>query len=179
MKRFAFFAGLLLCGGTCAATQAQSPDSLKACARLSNEAERLACYDAAIAASDSVIAAEIAARKREAMLREAEAKRAAEAKAAQTKVDSFGANNLPPSRQPEKMSDTPDKLTAKIESLSYNQLGYLSVRLDNGQSWSQTESYSLPKIIVGDEVEIKRGALGSYRMRLLRANRVIRVLRKR
>jgi hypothetical protein len=179
MKRFGFLGAVAVFGWTSTAAQAQNLDALKACARLSNESTRLACYDGAVVALDAALAGEIAARKKEAEVRLAEERKLAEAKAAQAKLDSFGANNLPPGRQPETRVESPKDLKAKIDVVSYDPYKNLVALLDNGQTWIQTESLTLPKVKENDEVEIKRGALGGYRMTILRMNRSFSVQRKR
>jgi hypothetical protein len=179
MNRFTFSIGLLF-GTLCStAVQAQNLDGMKACARISNETARLNCYDTAVVAIDAALAAEIAARKQEMLAQQAEDKRLAKDKAAQDKVDNFGANNLPSEKRPSARVEMPDSLDAKIEVASYNALGNLVALLDNGQTWIQTETITLPRIKTGDEVKIKRGALGSYRMVIVRMNRAIPVKRRR
>jgi hypothetical protein len=178
MNRTGFIAALFLSGWANAA-YAQNLDALKACARISDEAARLSCYDGAVVALDAALASEIVARKKEADARQADAKKLAEAKAAQAKVDSFGANNLPPERQPEVSVEAPKNLVAKIEVVAYDPYKNLVALLDNGQTWVQTETRTMPTVRVGDEAEIERGALGSYRMTIRRLNRSFLVKRKR
>jgi hypothetical protein len=179
MKRCGFLISVALLCWTSTGAQAQNLDALKACARISSETARLTCYDGAVVTLDAALASEIAARKKEAEMRLAEETRLAEAKAAQAKIDNFGANNLPPERQPEIRTETAKELSAKIEVVSYNPLKNLVVLLDNGQTWVQTESRTMPTIRLGDEVQISRGALGSYQMIIKRMNRSFRVQRKR
>jgi hypothetical protein len=179
MKRLTFFTAVSLAALSSTTLQAQNLDALKACARISNETARLNCYDDAVIAIDAALAAEIAARKQEMLARQAEEKRLAEAKAAQDKVNSFGANNLPPEKQPETKIEAPDILDARIEVASYDPYGNLVALLDNGQTWVQTETLTMPKIKIGDTVQIKRGALGSYRMIIPRMNRAFPVKRRR
>jgi hypothetical protein len=178
MNRVIFPIGLLFGTLLSTAPQAQSLDAIKACARTSNEAARLSCYDTAVVAIDAALAAEIAARKQETLARQAEEQRLSQAKAAQDKVDSFGANTLPSEKQPGTRVEAVDMLDAKIDGVSYTALGNLIARLDNGQTWVQTETITLPRIKVGDEVKIKRGALGSYRMIIVRMSRAIPVKRR-
>jgi hypothetical protein len=179
MKRLTFFMAISLAALSGTALQAQNLDALKACARISSEPERLNCYDNAVIAIDAALATEIAARKQEMLARQAEEKRLAEAKAVQNKVDSFGASNLPPARQPENRAETSDILDAKIEVASTDAFGNLVALLDNGQTWIQIETITLPRIKAGDAVQIKRGALGSYRMVILRMSRGFPVKRRR
>jgi multidrug efflux pump subunit AcrA (membrane-fusion protein) len=179
MKRLIFPALVMTVCWSSNAAKAQNLDGLKACARISDESARLACYDSAVAALDAALAAEIATRQQEMQTRQAEEQRLAEAQAAQSKVDSFGASQLPPERQPKVKAEPFDQLGAKIDVASYDAYGNLAALLDNGQTWVQTESLTLPRIKPGDDVEIKRGALGSFRMKLLRSGRFFSVKRRR
>jgi hypothetical protein len=164
--RYAVGTAFLFAGGQGAA--AQNIDAFKQCARVSAEADRLACYDSAVSALDATLAADIAARRSEAA-----------SKVAQTKVDNFGSSNLPAERQPVAKEAPAKELNAKIAGVSYDSFGSLVARLDNDQTWVQTESQSLPPIKVTDEVLIKRGALGGYRMTITRVHRSFSVKRKR
>jgi hypothetical protein len=179
MNRLFFLVMVLPFGWSGTLAQAQNLDALKTCARISNESARLTCYDGAMVALDGALSAEIAARRQEIQVRQAEEKRLAEAEAAQAKVDSFGANHLPPERQPQTKVETFDQLTAKIDVAAFDAYGNLVALLDNGQTWVQTESMTLPRVKPGDDVEIKRGALGNFRMKLLRSGRVMAVKRRR
>jgi hypothetical protein len=179
MKRLTFLATLTVVGWSSTGLQAQNLDALKACARISNESARLNCYDSAVVSIDAGLAAEITARKQEMLARQADEKRIAEAKTAQNKIDSFGASNLPPRQQPETRVEIPNILDAKIDVVSYDPYDNVVALLDNGQTWVQTESQSLPRIRPGDAVQIKRGALGSYRMVIVRMNRAFPVKRRR
>jgi cell shape-determining protein MreC len=179
MKRLSFLVTLILLGWSGSVVQAQNLDALKACTRISNEIARLSCYDGVVVSFDASLATEITARKQETLTRQTEKKRLAELKSAQNKVDSFGANNLPPERQPEVRVKIPDVLEAKIETISYDPFNNIVALLDNGQTWVQTESQALPRVRPGDDVQIKRGALGSYRMVIVRMNRALQVKRRR
>lgn len=179
MKRLTFLATLSIFGWSSTGLQAQNLDALKACTQISNESARLNCYDSAIASIDAGLAAEITARKQEMLARQADEKRIADAKTAQNKIDSFGASNLPLERQPETRVEIPDILDAKIDVVSYDPYDKVVALLDNGQTWVQTESQTLPRIRPGDSVQIKRGALGSYRMVIVRMKRAFPVKRRR
>ncbi len=168
MRRSAFWSLLVLSSAISSAVSAQSLDAIKVCSKMSGDTARLACYDTAIAATDTTLAAEIAARRQE-----------AEAQAAQAKVDNFGASALPADRQPQARVETPTELTAKIEMVSYDPYKNLVALLDNGQTWVQTESQSLPNVRAGDDIRIKRGLIGGYRMTIKRISRSFSVQRTR
>ena len=51
--------------------------------------------------------------------------------------------------------------------------------LDNGQIWRQADGFRLPNAKVGATVELKRGALGSYRLVPRGSNRWVQVVRMR
>ncbi len=179
MKRFGLLTALAIYCSMGAAAQAENLDAIKACARISSESARLACYDSAVVALDAALAGEIAARKKETETRLLEETKLADAKAAQAKLDSFGASNLPVERQPAVQVDIPKNLIAKIDVVSYDPYKNLVALLDNGQTWIQTETLTMPTVKIGDQVKIERGMLGSYRMTITRTKRTFPVKRKR
>jgi hypothetical protein len=62
----------------------------------------------------------------------------------------------------ERAQSKPQRLSASIESTSGQNEGRLTLRLDNGQVWAQSEEGPDLKLKVGDKVIITRGLLGSY-----------------
>jgi hypothetical protein len=56
----------------------------------------------------------------------------------------------------------PDKLQGSVVSVVYKVRGEAVIRLDNGQSWEETEVDSPLELKPGDVVTIKRGTLGSF-----------------
>jgi hypothetical protein len=54
------------------------------------------------------------------------------------------------------------RIDATVESISKQDEGRLTLRLDNGQVWAQSEEGADLKLKAGDKVTITRGLLGSY-----------------
>ena len=158
---------------------------MKTCATVSDDTARLACFDRAIiaidakaaqAAKDRTVAAAV---KAKADAAKAEADRIAEtARLAQAKKDSFGAEQLAATQHAKDISDV-KQLDAVISQVLTNALGDLTLVLDNGQIWQQTESASLPPIRSGDPVHIKKGVIGGFRLTFIKQGRTVSVKRFR
>jgi hypothetical protein len=169
---------------------AQSPADIIACATIARDAERLACYDAAVANSSaearaaSKKRAEESARiaAREAAEAAAAAKIKAEADAAalaKAKLESFGAEGVA-SRSAERFEPDPrqlQELEATNTEVLTNRSGLGVFLLDNGQVWKQADTVSLPNVRVGDKVRIQRVLLGGYKLFFVRQNRATPVKR--
>lgn len=161
---------------------AVDPARLIACSAEVDDAKRLACYDAAVAAA-SAEARTIAARREAAREKAAAEKAAADARAAaeaaeaarKAQADRFGQEGLRLGGSPDRL----DELQARIAETRLDRVGEAVFLLDNGQMWRQTDGLSLPPVRAGDAVEIKRGALGGYRLTVPRVKRTVRVVRMR
>lgn len=133
--------------------------ALRGCARLGDDAERLACYDRAMAsaASPSVPAAPVAAPTS-----------AAAATAATAPVltgeQAFGLPSQVVMRQEaERAGRAPDLATVEAQVIALGSNGGRMVfTLDNGQEWRQYEITDDLLVKVGDRVVLSRGAFGSY-----------------
>jgi hypothetical protein len=146
------------------------------CAAIVPDGERLACYDAvadkvsaaaSIAATRRAAAAE-AARKAE--VEAAEAARKAAALAEARKVEQFGSETTP---QRDALADEKlDALAAKVTEVFSDRYGNYLLMLDNGQLWKQIAG-KLLTVRVGDDVTVKRGSLGSYRLKVVRQGRTV------
>jgi len=137
---------ILIAAGAMADEPAPSrvPPELRSCVGIQRSAERLACFDRAVAV--------LAGR--------------AEPTAAPSPESTFGLNASPEplaaaATQAERQ-DLP-ALTAKVVKLGHADDGSAVIVLDNGQSWRQLSSRDT-LLKVGDEVTINRGALGSFQM---------------
>jgi hypothetical protein len=178
---------LLLTAVTPAFAQSALPDKLKSCAMVEDDSKRLACYDAAISDIDATVAAATQARKQASILKtkqlaeKAEADRlAALATAEKAKVDNFGIGSVPKeARTAAPLNSEIDSLEGSITEILYTGSKKVVIALDNGQMWRQTSSESTPILRVGDKVEIKRGILGSFRLKFLKQGRMVDVLRVR
>lgn len=69
-----------------------------------------------------------------------------------------------------------DMMNSKVAKIIEGSYGKLTMSLENGQIWRQIDSSRL-KVKVGDQVFIKRGILGSFRMGKPDTNKRMRVKR--
>ena len=72
--------------------------------------------------------------------------------------------------------EAPDSISVKIAAIEPGAYGKLIITLDNGQVWRQNDSVRV-HWDSGDQVQVERGALGSFFMRLEDGGRKIRVKR--
>ena len=166
-------------GATIGTAEAQPADAMLKCVAIADDAQRLACYDAAMASASAE--ARAAAAERQAAAAE-KARRDAEA-AAQAKTDKFGAEGVPEeARSPAaKAADAErvDKLEATVAEMLRDAVGNAIFILDNGQMWRQTDGLQLPPLRAGEPVRITRGMVGGYRLTLPKRNRAVTVKRMR
>ena len=80
-----------------------------------------------------------------------------------------------PKRDPE-AAKLSDQMIAKATSIKTDGMGLVTVTLDNGQTWRQTEGPAL-RVLPGAEVKIRSGLMGSYLMSLTSGNRSVRAKR--
>lgn len=140
-----------------AIAHAKSPtDPLYACATITNDAERLKCFDTTLA---QLRAAE---QTGEVTVVDRASVQRLEKDSFGFQLPSFGA--IFSHKTPVEAANTPSsvsEVSGKIERVSRSKDGALFV-LDNGQSWRQTDTVSTALVRVGDTVAIKRAALGSF-----------------
>jgi hypothetical protein len=190
--RLAAMAVLLAAAGAAPAT-AQTAADLMSCITIARDADRLACYDAAVAqvspqakalseqrAKETArIAAEEAAAAEAAAKAKAEADAAA--RAAQAKAD-FGAEGVSSRKVSERTKPAPDeivKLDATLTEILTNREGKYVFLLDNGQLWKQVSTEAGLNIKPGDAVVIEKSTMGGYKLNFTRMKRFILVKRLR
>lgn len=141
--------------------------NLTDCRRLTDDAARLRCFDAAAAAlTDAAGSGKVVVVEREDVRR------------VRRSLFGFSLPRVPFFSGDDSADDAQEEITAKIAAAG--SLGYdkYQIRLEDGALWQTTEGSSAidaPK--AGDTVVIKRGPLGSYMMRIagqraVRAKRV-------
>lgn len=170
--RVTLAAFLVLCGATAAPAKesaAQSPlvDALARCRAQSDDTARLRCYDAAAGALTAA-----AAQGDVVVVNQQDLKKA------RRSLFGFSVPKLPFFGGDRSAEDGNDEISAKIASARALPYGKWQVKLEDGATWETTESSSFtrdPK--AGNMVVIKKGALGSYTMRVagqraLKARRV-------
>ena len=150
-------------------TAVHSPlvEALARCKAQTEDAARLRCYDAAAGALTA------AAAKGDVVVVDQQ-----DLKTARRSLFGFSVPKLPFFGGDKSGQEAPDEITASINSVRPLGNGKWQLRLEDGALWETTEASSFirdPK--AGNPVMIKRGALGSYMMRIggqraLRAKRV-------
>ncbi len=202
MKRLGF-AGLLLLAAT-AASADQRDDALSAmlrCSGTSDKAQRLACYDSAVVRVPGALNAFVpqppapqAASAAPTVAAPAPVRRVRKgflsgifgstpSRAPQTTVAQFGIESIADGgRQSEPGpidGDAFDKITARLVSYDVEG-GFMTVNLDNGQSWRQTSGEpvgTLRDAAARYTVTISRGSAGAYVMKLSHFGRQLPVRR--
>lgn len=193
-KRSALAAAVMIYGGLLAVpAPAQDSDSgrlnaILACNRIDKKSARLACYDAQAEGMPARPAAEPASPPRDtvaapvAAAPSAPAAAYAPAPAAAAPAPSFGSETLAPERRSRSRSRKESRVSTSIEmhavSAVDDGLGRYTVTLDDGARWKMTETqpgFAPPR--AGEEVRIRKGALGSYLMDVNKQGsvRVIRI----
>jgi hypothetical protein len=153
-----------------AVAEPETMDGIFACAAISSDADRLACYDEAAGrlktASD---AGEFTTITREEVER--------------VQKESFGlpSFSLPAiGRLAEKSGDKKlaeiEEIEAGIVSVKKNSVGQTLVTLDNGQVWRVTDTYEL-RAKGAKKAVVRKAALGSFKMKLDNG-RTVRVARE-
>jgi len=128
-----------------AATDPLHP-SLRACAVLRDDLERLACFERAVEAIVSGAAASVPAA---------------------TPQDMFGMDpqlsRETSKQEPVKREELPE-ISARVTKVQESANGMPLIELDNGQVWQPTEEKRALVLKTGDAVTIARGALGTFRL---------------
>lgn len=172
-KRLGLIAAMLMASTAVAQTRSDLPvegrpeliDRLFACRSVSDEEGRLKCYD------EQVAAIERAESEREIVLADR-----AQLKEARRGLFGF---SLPRIKlfSNDNAEEEVKSIEAKIVSVTRNASGKLSVTLDSGARWVQTDSTPvLGEVREGDTIKIDQAALGSY-MGKIGQRRAIRMRR--
>lgn len=147
--------------------------AMDSCAGMTDNAQRLACYDKI----SPQVKAEIARMPRTAPPTEAEQKSwfgfdfgnlFGSEPNQQSTPEKFGAENLP--APPPKPGEAPppepiDSISAKVTDFAFTPFGKFIVFLDDGQVWRQLEGDTdKANFSKNDKVTISRGLIGSYNL---------------
>ena len=158
-------------GGSGQALAQGLASSLMECRDISDNSDRLACFDAlasGLNASD--------------VMADASAAVAPPPQPVLTPEERFGADDLPETEEEKRKEEKLKSLAASVVDIGRNGRGKYVVVLANGQVWRQlsadTSKLRIPKSgAEGLDVEIKRRSLGSHSLYLNGENRGIRVER--
>ena len=146
-----------LTGSTVAGSAAPAPASAPAvqaviaCRATKEAAERLACYDKAVAAMDA------AQSQGDLVTLDREQRRAVRRQAFGFTLPAF--NIFDRGEKPEEAS----RITAKVAAASQDLRGKWQIKLDDGAVWMQTDDEDLLRLPKpGMSVVVRRGSLGSF-----------------
>lgn len=142
---------------TAAATVPSPSEALARCAVIDAPDARLSCYDA-LAGRQAQRSAAVTAPSAAAPARPTAAATPAPAAARSSDPRDFGLTALQRKIEP----SGPAAIEVRIVGLNADRLGNAVVTLDNGQVWSVHDNDA--RLEVGEQVTIKRAALGSFLM---------------
>jgi hypothetical protein len=117
------------------------PQAIEACATLRRDAERLACFDKAVAALQ-----------------------AGETTTAVTAENMFGASTETARRPQGPQREELQQISGIVTSLRTTDGGMIILELDNGQVWRQQDSDVRMMVAKGDTVTIVRASMGTFRI---------------
>ena len=126
---------LAACALVFAASASMAAPDRHPCASITADAARLACYDEAFGTA------------------------ATPSNGAERKPE-FGLPSKKPVASGEEKKEA--AISAVISSVERRRDGKFLVKLDNGQTWAQSETDSRIEVKTGDTVTVRRAALGSY-----------------
>jgi len=145
---------------------------LRACRAETDAARRLQCYDRAAASIDTSTTAPEPNPSPAAVAIQGNA----ETRPANSKADEFGVSEGPLAAK--KHAASIKQITANVSAIQFRPGGQLLITLDNDQVWLQNQAMPYFPLKVGDTVEIRAAAIGSYSL-LAPSKRATKVTRVR
>lgn len=130
--------------------QAQDLQALRACTRLSDDAARVSCYDAAMGIVKSAPSA-------------AKASSTSPAEALTPPPAQFGDDGRLHTKAE---TPLPKALSAQVREVAALPAGLYRLTLDNGQVWDTTQADSALVFNANDAITVSRGWLGGYQISL-------------
>jgi hypothetical protein len=178
-------------GQALAASRDDVLEQLGKCAQISDDKERLACYDAMSPHVKDALATPPAALDHEPTKDEQKSwfgfdigsLFASGTAAPQTTPQQFGQESTPAAKTDERKVEAEEvnEITVGVTDYSYTPFGKFIVFLENGQVWRQQEGDSDRAHFSGapkdNKVTITRGAFGSYNMQVNDAHHQFKVVR--
>jgi hypothetical protein len=165
-------AALVTGQGAHAAAPAAVAEQVQQCRAIADAAQRVACYDAVFgppvvptesggqpsAVSKAMPATPTPVPAAAPVTAAAAAAVAVPAASQSSSVADFGVS------EQVKRRDAVESIDARVTGVRTNNAGMTVVTLDNGQVWTQSDPNDGLRVRVGDEVKIRRAALGSYKL---------------
>ncbi len=177
-----FVAGFaLLTADTMALSQPQLMHAMAQCSEIQQQQQRLQCFDQLAA----TVAKPATSLNAPSVLQRSDSNQSTQLQAQTTQAASATATSTA-TLQPDPVADFGqeqrrltklDELTAQIHSVKRDKLQKLVITLSNNQVWKQTDSARLD-LKTGDQIVIKRAALGSFLLGKANVNTTIRVKRQ-
>jgi len=166
-------------------TQNQVDEQIRACGAIADTDERMDCFNSVVESLDEDSAGAAGASNDASVTAPSGAEPAAAAVVTESAVDDFGLEDQKATEAREKEEELAaqtqlESIHANIVTSNKSGLNHFVVVLDNDQIWEETDGsrrIGLPK--VGLPVEIYRGKLGGYRMKIGNDNRIAWVRRLR
>lgn len=161
--------GWVACAALLQTGSVVAAETTHACAVVTNDAGRLACYDAAFGKPAAAAAGLVTSTgTASAVPSVGKAGVGAGARAANddaSKVhESFGMSEASKRAREPQQPAQPTSITSTLTQVSSRPTGQLVLTLEDGQVWTQTESDLRFRARPGDAVTIRKASLGSYLM---------------
>jgi hypothetical protein len=137
--------------------------SLEACAEVNDDAQRLACYDRlAGRATEGTTLSATPSSSAAGVPTAAAAPAVAAATVHVDPVADFGLSEQAKKERAPK--EWVESVTGRVMNVGLTGNDHYVITLDNGQVWAQTETNTRQILAPGDNVTIKRAALGSFKL---------------
>jgi hypothetical protein len=148
-----------------AAAQEAPLEKVYACAGVTDSAQRLACFDAAVAGlKQAESSGGLAVVNREQIEKAEKEAFGLATPSLSALADSVRSGSAAPAAEKPKSLD---RVTFPVKSVSKGPDGKYRFVMENGQEWRQTDSIRLPSAGKGPwQAEIRKGAMGSYMLKL-------------
>jgi len=163
MMRFPVIAGMAFLALPAIAQQAPL-DKVYACASVADNAQRLACYDSAVAAlRQAESSGGLAVVNREQIEKAEKEAFGLPAPSLSVLAESARTTSAPAAEKPKAL----ERVTFPVKSVTKGPDGKYRFVMENGQEWRQTDGITLPAIGKGPwQAEIRKAAIGSYMLKL-------------
>lgn len=152
-------------------------DAVYACANISNEAQRLVCYDSAVGqlrqaqTTGNLVAVD--RQQAESLDREA----FGFTLPSLSRLFGGSSNESTSSGSSQPGFERVDELALTVERVVMRRDGTASIVMTNGQIWSQIDNESPRNVRAGGQVTVRRATLGSYLMSIAAGGPALRVRR--
>lgn len=172
MNRIILIFSFLIAGNALSANGNDLIQALQECKQLASSDNRLACFDSIkvpTATVEKVVAVE-ANKPLKDVVKKVEVTPISTAEVAPTRVikkEEFGLKNI---------IKEPEYITLTVERTKKNPYGDITVYMQEGQVWKQTDGRAL-RLKLNDKVFVKKGALNSFQMQKEGGSRLMKVKR--